>query len=356
MVPVIRTNTFKPKPTSSADLGFGKIFTDYMFTMEYNPEEKWHNAKIEPYSPISLDPAAVCFHYGQEVFEGMKAYRADSERIFLFRPRENLKRLNSSCERICIPKIDEEFVLSALKDLIKIEKKWVPEFENSSLYIRPFIIATTPFLGVKPADHYKFIIILSPSGNYYEEGINPISVYVETSLVRAVKGGTGEAKTGGNYAGSLLAQSKAIRRNCSQVLWLDAVQHKYVEEVGAMNIFFVIDGKIVTPSLSGTILPGITRQSVIDLFEFWNIPVDQRRISIEEVYRAKLEGKLSEVFGTGTAAVVSPIGKILYDKKEIVINEGKTGEVTKSIYNTLTDLQYERIQDVLNWREEVKVK
>ncbi len=354
MITINRSSNLKTKPTDNSMLGFGKIFTDHMFTMDYNLEKGWHNPTICPYGPIELYPSAMCLHYSQEIFEGMKAYRSPSNRILLFRPMENIRRLNESCKRMCIPTVDEEILFNCIKSLLKIEKAWVPTGENTSLYIRPFIIATTPFLGVRPADEYKLIIILSPCGNYYEKGINPINVYVETNFIRAARGGTGAVKTGGNYSASLLAQHRASRKGFDQVLWLDALQNKYVEEVGTMNVFFVLDEKIVTPALNGTILPGITRKSIIEMCDVWGIKVEERRISIEELVYANNDGRLSEAFGTGTAAVITPIGRLNYNKKDIIINDQKTGKVTQSLYKTLTDMQYGKIENKFDWVVEVR--
>jgi branched-chain amino acid aminotransferase len=348
------TKSPKQKPTDESNLGFGKIFTDHMLIIDYSTENGWHNARIEPFGNISLSPAAMCLHYGQEVFEGMKAYRTADNRIMLFRPEENFKRMNVSNERLVIPQIDEDFALKALVELIKVDKDWIPHSDGSSLYIRPFIIAADEFLGVAPSKTYRFITILSPSGAYYATGLNPVGIYVEKNYVRAVKGGMGYTKTGGNYAASLIAQDEAHREGFGQVLWLDGVERKYIEEVGAMNIFFIIDGEVVTPELQGSILPGITRKSVLDLARHWGMKVTEKRISIEEVYDAYKAGKLTEVFGTGTAAVISPVGLLKWGDVEMKINNNEIGEVSAKLYDTITGIQWGKIKDEFNWTLEIK--
>jgi branched-chain amino acid aminotransferase len=346
------SENLKEKPKSD-DLVFGRTFTDHMFVMDYSEPVGWHNAKIIPYQPITLDPSAMTFHYGQTVFEGLKAYYTPNGDIQLFRPETNLRRMNHSNDRLCIPPIDEAFVLKAIKQLVDLDRGWVPTAEGTSLYIRPFVISTEPYIGVAPSHHYKFMVILSPVGAYYKEGINPVKIAVENQYVRAVKGGTGEAKTGGNYAASLKAQEICERNGFTQVLWLDGVEKKYIEEVGSMNVFFKINGEVVTPALNGSILEGITRNSVIQLLNYWDIPVDERKISMDELYQSYLDGTLEEAFGTGTAAVVSPIGQLNWDGKDIFINDGKTGEVAKSLYDTLTGIQYGKKEDPFQWIEKV---
>ncbi len=343
-----------PKPQDESKLGFGHIFTDHMFIMDYKTGKGWYNPRIVPFAPIPLSPATMCLHYGQEVFEGMKAYRTAEGKIQLFRPEENFKRLNVSNERLVIPQIDEEFALHALNELVKVDKDWVPYSDGASLYIRPFIISVDPFLGVKPADEYMFIIIMSPSGAYYASGLDPVSIYVESNYVRAVKGGMGFTKTAGNYAASLIAQNEAHEQNYSQVLWLDGVEKKYIEEVGAMNIFFKIDGEIVTPALHGSILSGITRKSTLELCKSWGLKVSEKRITIQEVAEAYDNGKLEEVFGTGTAAVISPVGKLKWNDKIMVINDNKIGEISQKLYDTMTGIQYGKIKDEFGWIKEVK--
>ncbi|TRZ38277.1 branched-chain amino acid aminotransferase [Niallia circulans] len=342
----------KPKPDPSK-LEFGKVFTDHMFMMDYTVENGWHNAEILPYQPITLDPASVIFHYGQAVFEGMKAYLTAEDKVLLFRPEKNMERLNKSNERLCIPDIDEEFALEALKQLINVDRDWIPTGEGTSLYIRPFVISTQPFLGVAASISYKFMIILSPVGSYYKEGVKPVKIFVENEYVRAVAGGTGSAKTAGNYASSLKAQQIATQKGYSQVLWLDGVEKKYVEEVGAMNVFFKIGDEVVTPVLNGSILEGVTRRSVLDLLKHWNIPVVERKISVEEIFEASKNGELKEAFGTGTAAVISPIGEFLWNETSITLNNGETGELAKKIYDTLTNIQNGREEDPFGWTVEV---
>lgn len=348
------SKNLKPKPQDETKLGFGNIFTDHMFLMDYDEGQGWHDARIVPYGPLPLDPAAMALHYSQEVFEGMKAYRAEDGRILLFRPQENFARLNRSNERLCIPQIDEEFALKALIELLKIEKDWIPHIKDTSLYIRPFIIATDAHLGVRTANKYLFVIILSPSGPYYKEGLNPVKLYVENNYVRAVRGGTGMAKTGGNYAASLKAQVEANDQNYSQVLWLDGVEKKYIEEVGSMNVFFVIDGEVITPALVGSILPGITRKSCIEMLKDMGYKVTERRLSIQEVADAYKAGKLNEAFGTGTAAVISPIGHIKWGDLVMDINNNEIGEISQKLYDELTGIQWGRIPDRYNWIVEVK--
>jgi len=342
----------KPKPDPSK-LEFGKVFTDHMFMMDYTVENGWHNAQILPYQPITLDPASVIFHYGQAVFEGMKAYLTAEDKVLLFRPEKNMERLNRSNERLCIPDIDEEFALDALKQLINVDREWIPTGEGTSLYIRPFVISTQPFLGVAASISYKFMIILSPVGSYYKEGVKPVKIFVENEYVRAVAGGTGSAKTAGNYASSLKAQQIATQKGYSQVLWLDGVEKKYIEEVGAMNVFFKIGDEVVTPVLNGSILEGVTRRSVLDLLKHWNVPVVERKISVEEIFEASKNGELKEAFGTGTAAVISPIGEFLWNETSITLNNGETGELAKKIYDTLTNIQNGREEDPFGWTVEV---
>lgn len=343
----------KPKPADETKLGFGSIFTDHMFLMNYTTGKGWHDARIVPYGPIPMDPAASCLHYAQEVFEGMKAYRAKDDRIVLFRPEENFKRMNMSNERLCIPKIDEAFCLQALKELVELEKDWVPHEPDTSLYIRPFIISTEPKLGVKASDEYLFIIVLSPSGAYYPEGLNPVKIYVEKSYVRAVRGGMGQAKTGGNYAVSLKAQNEAHDQSYSQVLWLDGVERKYIEEVGAMNIFFVLGDEVVTPALNGSILPGITRKSALELLREWGYNATERRISIDELWEAHQKGLFTEAFGTGTAAVISPVGELKWGDVIMPLSGGKIGPISQRLYDTLTGIQWGTQPDTHHWIVEV---
>ena len=344
----------KAKPTDETKLGFGSIFTDHMFVMNYDEGQGWHDARIVPYGPIELDPSAMCLHYGQTVFEGMKAYRAKDGRVLLFRPEKNMARLNVSNERLCIPKIDEAFALKCIEKLVSIEKDWIPTAEGTSLYIRPFIFATDAHVGVHPGKHLMFMVICSPVGAYYPEGLNPVKIYVESKYVRAVRGGMGYAKTGGNYAASLKAQDEAEEQKYTQVLWLDGVERKYVEEVGTMNVFFVIGDEVVTPALQGSILPGVTRMSAIEILKSWGLNVSERPIEIQEIYDAYQNGQLKEAFGTGTAAVISPIGQLKWDDHVMEINNGRIGEISQRLYDTLTGIQWGNIEDTMHWTVEVK--
>lgn len=347
-ITIERSKTPKKKPDQN-NLGFGNYFTDHMFLMDYTQGVGWHDPRIIPYQPLMMDPATMVFHYGQAIFEGLKAYKAQNGGILLFRPHRNMARVNISNDRLCIPPIDVDFGVEAIKTLVSLEKDWIPQAEGTSLYIRPFIISTDPYLGVRPSRTYKFIIILCPVGAYYPEGINPVKIYIENKYVRAVKGGIGFAKTPGNYAASLKSQVEAQEKGYTQVLWLDGVERKYVEEVGTMNVFFKIDGKVITPSLEGSILAGITRDSSIALLKHWGVPVEERRISIEEIYQAHQEGKLEEAFGTGTAAVISPIGSLNWNDNIIAINNEQTGPISKRLYDTITGIQCGKIEDLFGW-------
>ena len=344
----------KEKPADENKLGFGHIFTDHMFVMDWDKEHGWHDAKIVPFAPILMSPAATCLHYGQEVFEGMKAYRTESGEIRLFRPQENFRRMNESHDRICIPKFDEAFLLEALKKLIEIDADWVPHTYGTSLYIRPFTIGTEESLGAHSSTKYKFLIIMSPSGAYYEGGLAPVKIYVETKYVRATPGGTGFAKTGGNYAASLKAQDVAAEEGYSQVLWLDGVHRKYVEEVGAMNVFFVLGDEIVTPELDGSILSGITRKSAVEILRSWGYKVSERALDIQELVDAYHAGTLKEAFGTGTAAVISPIGELKYNDLVMEINHNEIGEISQRLYDELTGIQWGKVEDRFNWSVQVK--
>ena len=336
------------------NLGFGKYFTDHMFIMDYDAGMGWHDARIVPYQNLSLDPACMVFHYAQEMFEGLKAYRTPDGSVQLFRPQKNIERMNNTNKRLCIPQLDPDDVLCALRAIVDVEKDWVPVKEGTSLYIRPFIIATDVQLGVHPSKSYKFIIIMSPVGAYYAEGIKPVKIFVETEYVRAVKGGTGFAKVGGNYACSLIGQEKAERLGYSQVLWLDGIEHKYIDEVGAMNVFFVIDGKVITPALDeGNILPGVTRASCIEILRKLGYTVEERKLSLAEVIEAYKAGKLDEAFGTGTAAVVSPMGALDTENEKMVINNGEIGKIAQTLYDTLTGIQWGRLPDDFGWTVKV---
>ncbi len=351
-ISVTKAEKLKTHPKDS-ELSFGTIFTDHMFNMDYNPEKGWHNPRIEPYQPIIMPPSTMVLHYGQAIFEGLKAYKTDTDKIQLFRPKDNLKRLNRSAHALCIPEIDENFVLDALKQLLIVEKDWVPTTHGTSLYIRPTIIATDPFLGLRSSYTYRLFIILSPVGAYYAEGFDPIKIWVTKDHVRAVRGGVGDSKTAGNYAASLYAGEKANKKGFTQVLWLDGVEQKYVEEVGSMNIFFMLDGELVTPELNGSILPGITRESVIELAKSWNIKVAERKISIDELVKAQKSGKLTEVFGSGTAAVISPVGVIKYGDHTLTIGDGGVGPMAMKFFDNLTNIQYGKAEDPMGWVEPI---
>lgn len=352
-IKITKTQTPKQKPSKGQKLGFGKIFTDHMFMMNYTEGKGWYDPRIVPFQNLTMSPAAMVFHYGQEMFEGLKAYRGEDGKTYLFRPDMNAKRTNVTNERLCIPYLPEEDFVQAVSAVVKLDQDWIPEGKGTSLYIRPFIIATDEFLGVAPSENYLFVVILSPSGAYYESGLEPVGIWIEDEYVRAVRGGMGYTKTGGNYAASLKAQVKAHDAGYSQVLWLDGVERKYIEEVGAMNIFFKIDGKVVTPMLNGSILPGITRDSVIHLCKEWGIPTEERKISIDEIDEAYKSGKLEEVFGTGTAAVISPVGKLRWKDEIMEINGGKIGELSQKIYDTVTGIQLGKLPDTHGWRHEV---
>lgn len=344
----VKRDVLKEKPDMNK-LGFGNYYTDYMFVMDYNEEKGWHDPRIEPNAPITLDPACMVLHYGQATFEGLKAYHSVNGEILLFRPEKNMERLNKSNDRMCIPNFDGQLVIEGLKKLVNVEKDWIPTAPGTSLYVRPFIIATDVHVGVHPSHTYKFMIILSPVAAYYAEGINPVKIYVENEYVRAVKGGTGFAKTAANYSSSLKSQTVAEEKGYTQVLWLDGVEKKYIEEVGTMNVMFVIDGEVVTPAINGSILPGITRMSTIELLRSEGYKVTERRVSIDEVFEAAENGKLNEAFGTGTAAVISPIGELEWDGRKITICNNEIGPVARKVYDTITGIQSGEVEDKYGW-------
>lgn len=348
-ISITRTTNPKQKPADQSKLGFGLYYTDHMFIMNYDEGQGWHDARIVPYGPFEIDPASMVLHYAQEVFEGLKAYRTADGSIQLFRPEKNMARLNVSCERLCIPKIDEEFALKAIKELVKVDEDWVPSEDGTSLYIRPYIFANDVHVGVHPAKHLIFAIILSPVGAYYPQGIAPVKIYVEEKYVRAVVGGTGFTKAGANYAISLKGQEEAAEQGYIQTLWLDGVERKYIEEVGSMNVFFKIDGEVITPALVGSILGGITRMSIIELLKSKGYKVSERRISIDELVEAFKAGKLEEAWGTGTAAVISPIGELKYGDLVMPVNNGEIGEVSQMLYDTLTGIQWGKLEDKFGW-------
>ena len=349
---VQRTTTPKTKPDPDT-LRFGQNFTDHMFVMDYADGKGWHDGRIVPYGPLMLDPAAAVLHYAQEMFEGLKAYKTTDGRILLFRPYMNAARTNRTNERMCIPTMDEELFVEAIKALVDADRDWIPDKPGTSLYIRPFIFADEAFLGVHPAHHFKFVIILSPVGPYYAKGFAATSIYVEEEYVRAAPGGTGFAKVGGNYAGSLKAQMRANEMGCEQVLWLDAIERDYVEEIGTSNAFFMIDDEIITAPLAGTILPGVTRDSVIGLLKKWGLNITERRLKISDVVKAAEEGRLKEVFATGTAAVISPVGRLMFKNKDLKIGSGGVGGLPSTLYETLYGIQTGKLQDDMGWTETV---
>lgn len=346
----IETGSLAKKRPDEKNLGFGKFYTDHMFVMPYSKENGWHNAAIVPFDNFRLSPASMVFHYAQECFEGLKAYRAENGQVRLFRPEKNAQRMAQTHRRLCIPPIDEADFVKAVRTFAKHEKSWVPAAPNTSLYIRPCTIATEAHLGVKPSEEYLFFIIASPSGAYYESGLSPIGIYVEEEMTRAAPGGMGAVKCGGNYAAGLAAQKKAQDFGCSQVLWLDGIKHKYVEEVGAMNCFFVVGDEVLTPPIGpGTVLPGITRLSCVELLAGWGYTVKEAPILIDDIIAAAQSGKLTEVFGTGTAAVISPVGQLHYKDQLTKVGSGGIGTLTTRLYNTLTGIQYGKLPDEKGW-------
>ena len=349
----VRDTRKRAKPTDVSKLGFGKYFSDHFFATEFDRQNGWHLTRIEPMRPLQLDPATTCLHYGQEVFEGLKAYRGKGNGIYLFRWQKNAERLRNSCQRLMMESVDEKFFGRALKMLVLVDQDWIPSIPESSLYIRPTLLATDPQLGVRPGDEYAFYIIVGPVGPYYPQGFNPVRIWVSEEDVRAVRGGLGEAKTAANYAHSLRGQRKAESLGYTQVLWLDAIEHRYVEEVGTSNIFFVIKDTLVTPPLAGTILPGVTRDSVIQLAKHFGMAVEERPLSMDEVVEQIQTGRLTEAFGTGTAAVISPIGLLSYKGKEIVVGENKAGPIAKRLYEFLTRLQHGEEEDIFGWVERI---
>jgi len=351
---ICRTNSPKAKPEDESNLGFAKKFSDHMFLMDYTEGKGWFDPRIVPYGPFTLDPATVVFHYAQEIFEGMKAYRTASGEIQLFRPDCNANRFIDGCDRMGVPPIPAEDFLEAVNALVKVDEDWVPHADGTSLYIRPFIIATDVGLGVHASKNYIFCIIVAPSGAYYPEGINPVKIYVEDEYIRAAPGLTGAVKCGGNYAASIKAGELANQRGYTQVLWLDGVEKKYVEEVGSMNIMFKIDGKIYTAACTGTVLPGVTRRSILELCREWGYEVIEGKIAIADIMEAGRQGKLEEVFGTGTAAVVSPVKELTWLGEDIIIGDGGIGPLTQKLYDTLTDIQWGRVPDTRGWTVKVK--
>lgn len=352
-IKITRSTNLKEKPDQN-NLGFGNYFTDHMFLMDYDEGIGWHDARIVPYAPIPMDPATMVLHYAQETFEGLKAYRNPNGEILLFRPEMNAKRLINSNKRLCMAELPVDMFVEAVEAIVRYEQDWIPTAPDTSLYIRPFMYASQPGVGVHPANSYRFVIILSPVGAYYPEGVNPIKIWVEDEFVRAVKGGTGFTKCGGNYAASIAAQVKAEQNGYTQVLWLDGVHRKYVEEVGTMNIMFYIGDEIVTAPIEGSVLPGVTRDSMLTLLRDWGYKVSERELSIDELMEAGHNGTLKEVFGTGTAAVISPVGELNYKGDIVTINDFKTGPLTQKLYDTLTGIQWGKLEDKYHWTHPVK--
>ncbi len=352
-IKITKAPVLKEKPDSST-LGFGKIFTDHMFMMDWNSDKGWYNARIVPFENLSIHPASTVLHYGSEIFEGLKAYRRKDGKVQLFRPIENIRRMNRSAERLCLPEIPEALAMEVLEAFVELEQDWTPFEEGTSLYLRPFMFGNDESLGVHAVHNATYVIIASPVGSYYAEGINPVKIMIEDEDVRAVRGGTGYAKCGGNYAASNRAGERAAQKGYAQVLWLDGVERKYIEEVGAMNVMFKIDGKIVTPMLSGSILPGITRMSCIAVLKDKGYTVEERLLSIDELAEALKNGKLEEAWGCGTAAVVSPIGELCYKDVKYPVNNGEIGEVTQMLYDILTGIQWGKLPDKFGWIKEIK--
>jgi len=349
----ISAEQLKIPPASMSGVIFGTVFSDHMFCMEWEEGKGWHNAEIKPYGPLMLEPSSMVLHYAQMSFEGLKAYQTDSGEHVLFRPRENFKRMNRTSLRMCLPELDIEEVLTTLKKLLRLDSGWVPYEAGTSLYIRPTILATEEAIGLKVSSKYLFFIILSPVGPYYPQGFNPVKIMVSEKYVRAVPGGVGYAKTGGNYAASILAEKEAKELGYTQVLWLDAVERRYIEEVGSMNIFFLINEEIVTPQLTGSILPGITRMSVLELGKHWGLKVSERRVSIDEILKGLKDGSVTEIFGSGTAAVISPVGVLSYKGEECQVGNGETGPITSRFYEQLTGIQYGKVDDPFDWVESI---
>ena len=349
----VKPENLKQKPADESRLGFGDIFTDHIFLMDYEKGKEWFNPRIEPYGNLSIDPAAMSIHYGQEIFEGLKSYFGKDNGLYLFRARDNFKRLNRSATRLCMPEVDIDLAMEGMKKLILLDREWMPRSHGTSLYIRPTMLATERHLGVRPANNYLFFIILSPVGAYYKGGLNPVKIYVEDKYNRASTGGTGNIKTAGNYAASLLAAEEAKKKGFTQVLWLDAAEGKYIEEVGTMNMFFVIEDEVITAPLTGSILAGITRDSVIHMVKDYGIKISERSLAIDEVISAAKNGKLKEAFGTGTAAIISPVGQMTYKGEDYIVADGKMGELSQRLYNEIVAIQYAEKADPYGWREKI---
>ena len=349
----VKAETLREKPDFN-NLGFGKYFADYMFMVDYTVGKGWHDAQICPYQALPFEPAQVVLHYAQETFEGLKAYKTKDGRILLFRPDMNAKRMINSNERLCMPSLSVEDFVEAVKQTVLANEDWIPSAPNTSLYIRPFCFAYESALGVHAGSNYKFMVICSPVGNYYKEGLKPVKIYVEDEFVRAVHGGTGFTKCGGNYAGSIIGQVKAEKLGYSQVLWLDGVHRKYVEEVGTMNVMFVIDNEVWTCPIDGSVLPGVTRDSIIHVLKDWGITVREERLSVDDLFKAGREGRLQEAFGTGTAAVISPIGHLRYKDEDIIVSNNEIGSLTQKLFDELTGIQWGNKPDKYNWTLQIK--
>lgn len=352
-IKITRTTSPRPKPEDPTKLGFGTVFTDHMFTMDYDAEQGWHNAEIVPLADICIHPGAAVFHYGAEVFEGLKAYRTDGGSVQLFRPADNMQRMRDSAERIQLPDFDADFLLSAILKLVELDQDWVPNVPSASLYIRPFEFCTDVDLGLHSIAHAKMMVILSPVGSYLSGGLKPVDILIEDTDVRAVRGGTGYAKCGGNYAAANRAAARAEQKGFQQVLWLDGVHRQYIEEVGGMNVMFKIGGKIVTPALTGSVLPGITRRSCIQLLKDKGYETEERLISVEELMAALEKGEMEEAWGCGTAAVISPIGSFAYQDKRLTVNNQQIGPCAQELYETLTGIQWGRREDSYGWTVKV---
>jgi branched-chain amino acid aminotransferase len=349
---ITKARTLKTKP-KDADLGFGQIFTDHMFVADFQEEKGWYDPRIEPYGPLEMDPAAAVLHYAQAVFEGLKAFRGVDGKVRLFRPQKNIERLNNSARRMCIPPLDPDLALQSIVTLVGVEREWVPGTIGTSLYIRPTIVANEAFLGVRPAKSYVYFVILSPVGAYYPEGMAPVKIRVEEKYVRAVEGGLGSAKTGANYAASLMAAEEAKHAGYTQVLFLDGVHRKYIDEVGTMNIMVKIGDEVITPPVGGTVLAGVTRDSALTLMRKWGLKVAERPLTIDEVVAAHKSGALKEVWGTGTAAVISPVGELAYKNEKMVIHGGRIGELTQKLYDAIVGIQYGTAPDPDRWTVEL---
>ncbi len=353
-ISVTRTQHPAQKP-DDATLSFGKVMTDHMFVMNYTEGKGWHDPRVVPYAPLSLDPATSVLHYGQAVFDGLKAFRGANGKIRLFRAQRHAERLNKSCRALCIPEMDADLIRRSFEAIVEADADWVPHAKGTSLYIRPTVIATDVMLGVHPAHSYTYFVICSPVGAYYKEGVKPVRILATDTHVRAVQGGLGEAKTAANYAASLSAQQEAEKQGYTQVLWLDGVERKWIDEVGTMNIMMQIGDEVITPPLAGTILDGVTRNSILQLLRDWGVKVSERKVSIDEVMQAGRDGTLKEMWGTGTAAVVSPVGELGYKGEKISIGNGQTGALTQKLYDAIVGIQYGTAADAHGWTSEVKV-